>query len=230
MLLSPEEARVFGCLIEKSQATPEYYPMTLNALVAACNQKNSRDPVMDYAADEVEEALRSLKEKGLCSFVSGEGRVMKYAHRGGENGLELSPPQLAILSVLLLRGPQTLGELKGRTERQFEFSSLEAVEQTLESLMAGERHFVEKAPRRAGQKEDRYRHLFFSYHDEIEDGQETSGAPSLRSEMEEMKKRIAALEAEIDMIKKIYTRNFAQPGANSFLLFFYVGFVIFVLR
>jgi len=202
MLLSSEEARVFGCLIEKSQATPEYYPMTLNALVAACNQKTSRDPVVDYASDEVEEALRSLKEKGLCAFVSGEGRVMKYAHRGGENGLELSPAQLAALCVLLLRGAQTVGEIKGRTERQFEFSSLEAVEQTLESLMAGEKHFVEKAPRRAGQKEDRYRHLFFACQEVVDESYEISGASSLRVEMEEMKKRIAALEAEIAKIKK----------------------------
>jgi hypothetical protein len=109
---------------------------------------------------------------------------------------------LAVLSVLLLRGPQTVGEIKGRTERQFEFSSLEVVEQTLESLMAGERHFVEKAPRRAGQKEDRYRHLFIGYQDESEENQEASGVPSLRAEMEEMKTRIAALEAEIAKIKK----------------------------
>lgn len=202
MLLSPEEARVLGCLIEKNQATPEYYPLTLNALVAACNQKTSRDPVVEYASDEVEEALRHLKQKGLCAFVSGEGRVMKYAHRGGENGLDLSSPQLAALSVLLLRGPQTLGEIKGRTERQFEFSSLDAVAQALESLMSGEKHFVEKVPRRAGQKEERYRHLFFSYDDAIEEIPEAAGAPSLRVEMEEMKKRMAALEAEVEKIKR----------------------------
>ena len=202
MLLSNEEARVFGCLIEKSQATPEYYPMTLNALVAACNQKTSRDPVVEYSADEVEDALRSLKQKGLCSFVSGEGRVMKYAHRGGENGLDLSTAQLAALSVMLLRGPQTLGEIKGRTERQFEFSSLEAVEQTLASLLAEPNRLVEKAFRRAGQKEDRYRHLFFAYNDGASEVEETSGTSSLRAEMEEMKKRIIALEAEVAKIKR----------------------------
>jgi hypothetical protein len=202
MLFSAEEARVFGCLIEKSQATPEYYPMTLNALVAACNQKTSRDPVVEYSSDEVEDALRNLKEKGLCAFVSGEGRVMKYAHRGGENGLDLSTAQLAVLSVLLLRGPQTLGEIKGRTERQFEFSSLEAVEQTLADLMNAPRRFVEKAPRHAGQKEDRCRHLFFAYHDEAEETQEALSAPSLRDEMEAMKQRLAALEAEIEKIKR----------------------------
>ncbi|MGH7595318.1 MAG: YceH family protein [bacterium] len=202
MLLSPEEARVFGCLIEKSQATPEYYPMTLNALVAACNQKTSRDPVMEYTSEEVEVALDGLKEKGLCAFVSGGGRVMKYAHRGGENGLELSPAQLAALSILLLRGPQTVGEIKGRTERQYEFSTLEEVEQIRESLMSAEKHFVEKVQRRAGQKEDRYRHLFFTYHDEAEESPEASGAPSLRDEMEAMKSRIATLEAEIEKIKK----------------------------
>ncbi len=202
MLLSAEEVRVFGCLIEKSQATPEYYPMTLNALVAACNQKTSRDPVVEYTSEEVEAALVGLKEKGLCAYVSGGGRVMKYAHRGGDNGLELSSAQLAALSILLLRGPQTLGEIKGRTERQHEFSTLEEVEQTLESLMSNEKRFAEKAPRRAGQKEDRYRHLFFVYQDEAEEAQEIAGAPSLRDEMEAMKRRIAALEAEVEKIKK----------------------------
>lgn len=202
MLLSAEETRVFGCLIEKSQATPEYYPMTLNALIAACNQKTSRDPVVEYSADEVEDALRNLKQKGLCAFVSGEGRVMKYAHRAGENGLDLSTAQLAALSVMLLRGPQTIGEIKGRTERQFEFSSLEAVEHTLESLMGGAKIFVEKMPRRAGQKEDRYRHLFFVHHDEAAEAEETSGTTSLRTEVEEMKKRIVALEEAIAKIKR----------------------------
>jgi uncharacterized protein YceH (UPF0502 family) len=202
MLLSPEEARVFGCLIEKSQATPEYYPMTLNALVAACNQKTSRDPVVEYTAEEGEEALKNLKAKSLCAFVSGEGRVMKYAHRGGENGLELSSPQLAVLSVLLLRGPQTAGELKSRTERQHEFAALEAVEQTLETLMTESKRFVEKVPRRSGQKEDRHRHLFFVYNDETGTSSEFSEAPSLRAELEEMKNRLAALEAEVVKIKK----------------------------
>ncbi|MDZ7292666.1 MAG: YceH family protein [candidate division KSB1 bacterium] len=201
MLLSAEEVRVLGSLIEKSQATPEYYPMTLTALVAACNQKTSRDPVVEYSSEEVEAALTGLKEKGLCTFVSGGGRVMKYAHRGGGNGLGLSPAQLAALSVLLLRGPQTLGEIKNRTERQYEFSTLEEVQQTIESLMTDERCFVEKAHRRAGQKEDRYRHLFYVYHDDVEEAQETSGAPSLRDEIEAMKKRMAALEAEIEKIK-----------------------------
>jgi uncharacterized protein YceH (UPF0502 family) len=202
MQLSAEEARVLGCLIEKSQATPEYYPMALNALVAACNQKTSRDPVVDYTPEEVEDALARLKQKGLCAFVSGGGRVMKYSHRGGEGGLDFSPAQLAALSVLLLRGPQTVGEIKGRTERQYEFSTLEEVEQTLESFMRGEKRFAEKAPRRAGQKEDRYRHLFFAYHDDGEETPEGSGAPSLRAEMEEMKLRIAALEEEIEKIKQ----------------------------
>lgn len=202
MLLSVEEARVFGCLIEKCQATPEYYPMTLNALVAACNQKTSRDPVVEYTSEEVEVALAGLKEKSLCAFVSGGGRVMKYVHRGGENGLELSSAQLAALSILLLRGPQTVGEIKGRTERQHEFSTLEEVEQTLANLMSGEKRFTEKAPRRAGQKEDRYRHLFFAYHDEVDETPEASATPSLRDEMEAMKRRIAALEAEMEKIKK----------------------------
>src|SRR5574341_863313 len=112
MQLSAEEARVLGCLIEKSQATPEYYPMTLNALVAACNQKTSRDPVVEYSSEEVEDAIARLKDKGLCAAISGAGRVIKYTHRGGENGLGLTSAQLAALSILLLRGPQTVGEIK----------------------------------------------------------------------------------------------------------------------
>jgi hypothetical protein len=216
MLLSAEEVRVLGCLIEKSQATPEYYPMTLNALVAACNQKTSRDPVVEYSHEEVEDAIKRLKDKGLCASVSGEGRVIKFVHRGGENGLGLTSAQLAALSILLLRGPQTIGEIKNRSERQHEFPSLEAVEETLNGLMTEAHKFVEKAPRRAGQKEVRYRHLFYAYGDETEEEQETTTAPSLRNEVEELKHimktlqdenidlkdRVAKLEAEVDKIKR----------------------------
>jgi hypothetical protein len=204
MLLSAEEVRVLGCLIEKSQATPEYYPMTLNALVAACNQKTSRDPVVEYGHEEVEEAIRRLKDNGLCASVSGEGRVTKYAHRCGENGLGLTSPQLAVLSVLLLRGPQTTGEIKSRTERQYEFSTLDAVEETLAGLLSGEHQLIEKAPRRAGQKEVRYRHLFHSYSDEAEETHDAIAAPSLRNEVEEMKQIMETLQAEnVDLKNRV---------------------------
>src|SRR5262245_20948436 len=150
MFLSPEAARVFGCLIEKSQATPEYYPMTLNALVAACNQKTSRDPVVEYTGEEVQEALAQLREQGLCAFVSGEGRVMKFTHRSGDGGLELSAAQQAALSLMLLRGPQTIGEIKNRSGRQYEFASLEEVQEVMNTLLNREAPLAEQAPRQAG--------------------------------------------------------------------------------
>ncbi len=202
MFLSPEAARVLGCLIEKSQATPEYYPMTLNALCAACNQKTSRDPVVEYGAEEVEEALGELKEKGLCAFVSGDGRVMKYVHRGGENGLDLSPAQLAALSIILLRGPQTLGEIKGRSGRQHEFDSLEEVQEMVDSLIARTPPLLEQAPRQAGQKETRYRHLLFKYAEESEEASQETASSSLRVEVETLKQLMSAVQERLEMLEK----------------------------
>lgn len=209
MKLSLEAARVFGCLIEKSQATPEYYPMTLNALVAACNQKTSREPIVDYASEEVEAALDELKEQGLCAFVSGDGRVMKYVHRGGENGLGLSSAQLAALSIMLLRGPQTLGEIKARCGRQYEFQSLEEVQEVLTELETRAPALIEQAHRQAGQKETRYRHLFFEYAEGNTETVKEIASSSLRLEVDtlkqavsEMQERIERLEAEVRGIKK----------------------------
>ncbi len=202
MKLSPEAARVFGCLIEKSQATPEYYPMTLNALVAACNQKTSRDPVVEYSSEEVEAALGELKEKGLCAFVSGDGRVMKYAHRGGENGLDLSHAQLAALSLILLRGPQTLGEIKGRAGRQYEFASLEEAQEVIESLIARTPAWLEQAPRQAGQKETRYRHLFFEYAEAVEESSKEPVSSSLRMEVETLKQLVGAMQERMEVLEK----------------------------
>lgn len=195
-LLSPEEARVLGCLIEKSQATPEYYPLTLNALVAACNQKTSRDPVVDYTSEEVEEALRHLRDKNLCAFVAGEGRVLKYAHRCGDNGLGLSPAEQAALSLMLLRGPQTIGEIKNRSGRQHEFASLEEVQEVIAALMGREPSLAEQAPRQPGQKEVRYRHLFFNYENKTEDGEGTKIGVSLRVEVDELKQIVQSLQKE----------------------------------
>ncbi|NUO79854.1 DUF480 domain-containing protein [candidate division KSB1 bacterium] len=202
MKLSLEAARVFGCLIEKSQATPEYYPMTLNALIAACNQKTSRDPVVEYSSEEVEEALGELKEKGLCAYVSGDGRVMKYAHRGGENGLDLSLAQLAALSLILLRGPQTVGEIKGRAGRQYEFASLEEAQEVIESLEDRTPALLEQAPRQVGQKETRYRHLFFEYAEAIGEAAKETASSSLRAEVESLKQLVAGMQERIEMLEK----------------------------
>jgi uncharacterized protein len=132
--LHPAEIRVLGALLEKEVTTPEYYPLTLNALVNACNQKSSRDPVVNYSEDVVQQSLALLRHKGLAVRISGAGhRVEKYGHSLGER-LNLGRRESAVLCVLMLRGPQTAGELRGRTERMYEFTEIADVEHCLESL------------------------------------------------------------------------------------------------
>lgn len=194
--LTFEEARVFGSLIEKSQATPEYYPLTLNALMNACNQKSSREPVTSFDEDIVEAALEGLREKGLVAYASGAGRALKYIHRAGQSGLGLSPAEAAALSLVILRGPQTAGEIKARAGRQFNFSTIELVEQTIAGLGREDRAYLEEAPRRAGQKEPRYRHRLFEWPDEDETAPEpfSAAGATLRSELEELRSRLESVE------------------------------------
>jgi hypothetical protein len=192
------EARVLGTLIEKELSTPEYYPLTLNALTAACNQKNNRDPVVEFDDKAVVRTLDSLRLKQLARMVSGaDQRVPKYYHRAGEI-LGLERPALALICELLLRGPQTVGELRGHCSRLWEFSSLEEVETALQALMnrqAGA--LVTRLPRQPGRKESRCAHLL-------------SGEPQLPAEEERQPRlepaalevraeneRLAALEAEV---------------------------------
>ena len=133
-ILSPSEVRVLGALLEKDITTPEYYPLTLNALLNACNQRSSREPVVNYDEGTVAQALELLQHRGLVLRISGAGhRVEKWSHRLGEV-LNLGRRELALLCVLMLRGPQTVGELRGRTERMHEFEDMEEVERVLESL------------------------------------------------------------------------------------------------
>lgn len=132
--LSAEEIRVLGCLLEKDMTTPEYYPLTLNALVNACNQKSSREPIVSYAEETVLRALEGLKHRGMAVRISGAGhRVEKYGHTLGEK-LNLGRRELALLCLLMLRGPQTVGELRGRTERMHDFADLDEVERCLAGL------------------------------------------------------------------------------------------------
>lgn len=143
--LHPVEIRVLGALIEKDITTPEYYPLTVNSLQNACNQKSSRDPVVQFDEQTVEQALETLKNKHLVVRISGAGhRVEKWAHRLGET-LNLGRREMALLCVLMLRGPQTVGELRGRTERMHEFNDLDEVERVLETLEKSE--FVARASR-----------------------------------------------------------------------------------
>lgn len=150
---------MLGCLVEKEATTPDAYPLSTNALVLACNQRSSRDPVVDYDESTVTATMISLRELGLARTTRGEGsRVYKHAHLLREE-LGLDATELALLSVLMLRGPQTAGELRTRSERQHAFASLEAVEATLAELAGRASPFVERLPRGPGQKETRWREL-----------------------------------------------------------------------
>jgi uncharacterized protein len=157
--LSPEEARVLGCLLEKERTTPDAYPLSLNALVSACNQSTNRSPVVQYRDDTVEAALDELRERSFVRRgVYPGSRVIKYRHVLDE-ALGVGPPEMALLCVMLLRGPQTPGELKSRTERLHGFRDLVAIEDTLEGLAARDEPLARRLPREPGQKEARVREL-----------------------------------------------------------------------
>jgi len=156
MDLSAPEIRVLGCLLEKQRTTPDTYPLTLNALRAACNQSTNRDPVVAYDEATIRDAITRLSRRRWARLASGAGsRASKYRHLLDES-LTRAPDELAVLCVLMLRGPQTPGELKSRTDRLHPFAELTAIHTTLERLI--ERELVEQLPRRPGQKEERYAH------------------------------------------------------------------------
>ena len=158
-MLTPAEARVLGALVEKEVTTPEYYPLSLNALVNACNQRSNREPVMQLSEEDVREAVHGLEEKRLAGAARGaEGRVAKYEHWLGE-AFNLTRAETALLCVLLLRGPQTPGELRGRTERMHSFAEISDVVAGLERLRTREPALVAVMPRQPGTKESRYAHL-----------------------------------------------------------------------
>lgn len=199
--LSAGEARVLGCLIEKQMTTPEYYPMTVNALVAAASQKTNRDPVAAYDEETVERALSDLNDKGLSRFTRTAGaRTLKYVHKADEV-LEVDAQQLALLAVLLLRGPQTPGELRQRTDRYTEFSSVEAVEETLDDLITRDTPLVVRLDRAAGQKENRYRTLLAEWDDSWTpspaSGSRSTGA--LEERIAALEERVARLESELGL-------------------------------
>jgi len=157
--LTEIEVRVIGCLIEKELTTPEYYPLTLNALVAACNQKTNREPVVSYAEQTVQKALDDLRERNLAYvFYGSTSRVPKYKHIL-DKVLELERSEISVVCVLLLRGAQTLGELRERSHRLYEFSGLGEVNETLDGLMRRDEPLIIKLERQPGQKEVRYAHL-----------------------------------------------------------------------
>jgi hypothetical protein len=196
--LDATETRVLGALLEKEITTPDYYPLSANALVNACNQKSNREPVVSYDDDTVEEALRSLRTKGLAMRVTGEGRVPKHEQRFTEK-FNLGRREAALLCVLMLRGPQTVGELRGRSERLYAFDDLESVEGTLARL--AEMEFVKKLPRRAGFKEQRWAQLLAGDVEEV--GEEAAPAAAERGPQTvgELRDRIAQLEADFAALR-----------------------------
>jgi uncharacterized protein YceH (UPF0502 family) len=157
--LSAEEIRVLGCLVEKEATTPDNYPLSSNALVNACNQSTSRDPIVDYSERDVDQVMLQLREQGLARTVRGDGqRVHKHKHVLGE-ALGLPPPSLALLSVLMLRGAQTVNELKTRTERHDTGLDHDGVERTLQAMATRDDPLVRLLPRRSGEREARWVHL-----------------------------------------------------------------------
>lgn len=199
-LLTAPEQRVLGTLLEKSKTTPDYYPMTLNALAAGCNQKTSRRPVSDYDEQTITSALNSLKGQGLATTAVGGGsRVLKHKHNFSIRFM-LSDAEEAILCLLLLRGPQTPGELNTNSGRLHEFVSLDSVLETLNGLMQAEPPFVKELPKRPGQKEGRFTHLF-GESEAPEEETHTSDEPA-RPSVTDLEARVTALEQELAELKE----------------------------
>jgi uncharacterized protein YceH (UPF0502 family) len=202
--LGPVELRVLGALIEKDLATPEYYPLSLNALTNACNQKSNRDPVVAFDDVTVRNALESLRDEGFAVFVSESGsRVLKFRHRLSER-LNLSLGELAVLSVLILRGPQTIGELRTRTTNLHGFADLDAVQRTLDKLAAREPDpLAVQLPKLPGTKEPRWCHLFAPAPEmpeplSLQCASSTAAVPAGPG----LRERVEALEAEVKTLRE----------------------------
>lgn len=202
MTLSDNEVRVLGSLIEKELTTPEYYPLSLNSLTNACNQKSNRDPVMALTEEDVVRALDSLRFKQLVVLSADGGRVQKYRHLLAEK-LGLVPAEQAIICELLVRGPQTVGELRTRGERMHPFGDLAAVEEVLQELMVREMTLITLMPRQPGRKEGRYAQLFSGMPDmSVEEHGATPEAARVRvmaenERMAKLEEELAALRGEV---------------------------------
>lgn len=202
--LSAEQLRVLGALVEKELTVPDTYPMTLNGLQSACNQKNNREPVTDHDAFSVQTTLDELKVAGLVRFVhpSHGARTTKYRHVL-DDVLDLDAAELALLSVMMLRGPQTVGELRSRTERAHDFPDIDSMVEILEDLAGRDEPLVVLLPRRPGQKEVRWMHLLGGEVDvealaaaaEPASPERTGGDPELARRVDELEARVAFLES-----------------------------------
>ena len=208
IVLNPVEARVLGCLAEKELATPEYYPLTLNALTNACNQKSNRDPVMSLDESEVQAALDNLRKMQLALLSSEGVRTARFAHNM-RGTLHLEHEELAIMAELLLRGPQTVGELRTRADRMHPFADLAAVNAVLEELAERTPPLVVQLPRQPGRKESRYAQLLTPVEEQEDvqlpgDQPASSGStqqPGLAEQITELREEVAALRKELEEFK-----------------------------
>ena len=213
LTLSADEIRVIGCLMEKAITTPDQYPLSLNALTNACNQKSNRDPVLEMSERDVQATVDALVRKHLVLEKSGFGsRVPKYQHRCCNTGfwsLEFTPQATAVLCELMLRGPQTPGELRGRASRMAEVHDVSEIEAVLQALATREDGpFVVRLPREAGRRDSRYAHLFsgpVEFSEEAPDADSVQSAPrglSLSERVTELEHLVAQLRMEIDALKQ----------------------------
>ena len=219
MELSSVEARVIGSLGEKQLTTPQQYPLTINALILACNQTSNRDPVVTFDEDTVEAALSSLREAGLLRLVHpSHGRSATRYRQVLDERFGLDARSLSILTVLLLRGPQTIGELRTRTDRMADFSSLEDVERELERLAEGDDPLVGRLPRRPGQKEERWAENLSaalsepSFTTEVTRGSDQVHQPSADDEVAALRADIDALQQEVSRIAAAVTELRTELG------------------
>ena len=199
ILLTDDEVRVLGCLLEKEMATPDYYPLTLNALINACNQKSNRDPVVSFDEETVIYALNGLRERNLIR-QSNVSRVAKYEQIFAQN-LKLVTKEQAIICILLLRGPQTVGEIRTRTERLYAFSSLDEVQTSIANLE--DMQLVSRLPRQPGRKESRYAHLLSGEPEEkaAETILRVKAAPEI-DRMDELQQQIDELRREMQNLRE----------------------------
>jgi uncharacterized protein YceH (UPF0502 family) len=210
ILLDATEARVLGSLMEKEVTTPEYYPLSLNALVNACNQKSNREPVLDLDDDTVLDALDRLREKRLSLTVTGNGRVTKYRQRISET-LNLGRRESAVLCTLLLRGPQTLGEIKDRSERMHSFADLAETQAVLDKLAeATDQPLIIKLPRQTGQKEQRFAHLLSGTPAFDTTTAASESAAPQPTRVEKLEQELNALRSEFNELRARFERLESQ--------------------
>jgi len=214
-IINETEARILGSLVEKQLTTPEYYPLTLNALTAACNQKSNRDPAMSLDESAILAAIDTLRDKNLVYLFYGSGsRSVKYKHML-PNVYELEPPAVALIALLLLRGPQTAGEMRGRADRLYPFSSIGEVQETLDELAGRSEPLVVRLERQPGQKEARYAHLLSGEIDTAafatrsqtpaNDPRSNSRVDALEEELSGLKSEIAELREEFNRFKEQFS-------------------------